>query len=158
MINIKSVYLIILISLISGVIGFFIHPYFVKLSVLEMKDVRVVSFDIAASFNLKILMGIIFTFIPLFLFSVLKVLNLDGQKDKVFILLSILISGIVFWQFKLYSIQERLKELQAQTAGNDVNYVFSQEDLNLELYLFIGFFVGAMISGIALHQFRKKKL
>lgn len=158
MINIKSVYIIVLISLLSGAVGFFIHPYFVKLSVLEMKGVNVVTFDLAAIFNLKILMAIVFTFIPLFFFSALKVLNTDAKKDKVFVLLSIIIAGIVFWQFKLYSIQERLKELRAQPGGKDVNYVFSQEDLNLEIYLFIGFFVGAMISGIALHQFRKKKL
>jgi hypothetical protein len=158
MIDIKSVYKIVLISLIFGVVGFFVHPYFVKLSIMEMKDVNVVTIDKEAASNLKILMAIIFTFIPLFFFSAIKVLTIENQRDKIFILLSIIIAGIIFWQFKLYSIQERLLELRAQTKGKIINFVFAQEDLNLEFYLLIGFFVGVIISGIALIQFRKRKI
>lgn len=157
MLDIKSVYKILLISLVFGLIGYFIHPYFVKLSILEMKDVNVVTINKEAAFNLKILLAIVFVFIPLFYFSTIKLLNIDIQRDKIFISLSILIAGIIFWQFKIYSIQERLKELKAAAGELNINYVFAQEDLNLELYLFVGFFVGAVISGIALFQFRKRK-
>ncbi len=156
MLDIKSIYKIVLISLIFGVIGYFIHPYFVELSILEMQDVKVIVTDVKTPSNLKILMGIIFTFIPLFFFTAVKVLSIDNQRHKLFILLSIILAGIIFWQFKLYSIHERMLELRASTRGKIINYVFAQEDLNLEFYLFIGFFVGVMIGGIALYRFRKK--
>lgn len=156
MLDIQSIYKIVLISLIFGVIGYFIHPYFVELSILEMQDVKVIVTDVKTPSNLKILMGIIFTFIPLFFFTAVKVLSIDNQRHKLFILLSIILAGIIFWQFKLYSIHERMLELRASTRGKIINYVFAQEDLNLEFYLFIGFFVGVMIGGIALYRFRKK--
>lgn len=156
MLDIKSIYKIVLISLLVGLIGYFIHPYFVKLSVSEIKDVNVVVIDQEAASNLKILMGIIFTFIPLFFFTAVKVLTIENQRQKLFILLSIVLAGIIFWQFKLYSIHERMLELRASTRGKIINYVFAQENLNLEFYLFIGFFVGVMVSGIALHRFRKR--
>lgn len=157
MIGIKSVYKIILFTLIFGVIGYFVHPYFVQFSVSEMKDVTVVTINLDAAGSLRILMAIFFTFIPLFYFSAKKMLNIVVKREQIFIALSILISGIIFWQYKIYSIQERLKELKAAPGGKDINYIFAQEDLNLEFYLFIGFFVGVFISGIALVQFRKRK-
>ena len=156
MIDLKSVYKIVLISLVFGVIGYFIHPYFVQLSVMEMKDVNVVTIDKEAVSNLNILMGIIFVFIPLFFFTSVKVLTIENPRHKIFVLLSIILAGVIFWQFKLYSIQQRMIELRAETRGRIVNYVFPQEHLNLEFYLFIGFFVGVMISGVAIYRFRKK--
>ena len=156
MIDIKSVYKIVLISLVFGVIGFFIHPYFMKLSVMEMKDVNVVTLEKGSESNLSILMGIIFTFIPLFFFTSVKVLTIENQRHKIFILLSIILAGVIFWQFKLYSIQQHVMNLRAQTRGKIINYVFPQEHLNLEFYLFIGFFVGVMISGVILYRIRKK--
>ena len=156
MIDLKSVCKIVLISLVFGVIGYFIHPYFVQLSVMEMKDVNVVTIDKEAVSNLNILMGIIFVFIPLFFFTSVKVLTIENPRHKIFVLLSIILAGVIFWQFKLYSIQQRMIELRAETRGRIVNYVFPQEHLNLEFYLFIGFFVGVMISGVAIYRFRKK--
>ena len=156
MIDIKSVYKIVLISLVFGVIGYFIHPYFMKLSVMEMKDVNVVTLEKGSASNLSILMGIIFTFIPLFFFTSVKVLTIENQRHKIFILLSIILAGVIFWQFKLYSIQQHVMNLRAQTRGKIINYVFPQEHLNLEFYLFIGFFVGVMISGVILYRIRKK--
>ena len=156
MIDIKSVYKIVLISLVFGVIGYFIHPYFMKLSVMEMKDVNVVTLEKGSASNLSILMGIIFTFIPLFFFTSVKVLTIENQRHKIFILLSIILAGVIFWQFKLYSIHQHVMNLRAQTRGKIINYVFPQEHLNLEFYLFIGFFVGVMISGVILYRIRKK--
>ncbi len=157
MIDIKSVYKIMVICFVTGLVGFFIHPYFVQLSVSEMKGVSIVTLDTDTAFNLKILMGIICLFIPLFHFTVLKVLNLEKKRDKLFVLISIILSGVIFWQYKLYSIQERFNELRAQTSEIKINYVFAQENLNLEFYLFIGLIVGALIAGLALYRFRSKK-
>ncbi len=158
MIGIKSAYKIILFTLIFGLIGYFIHPYFVQLSVAEMKNVTVVVINQTASLNLRILIAIIFTFIPLFYFAANKLLNIVVKREQIFIALSILISGIIFWQYKIYSIQERLKELKAAPGGKDINYIFAQEDLNLEFYLFIGLFVGVAIGTFGIFQFRKRNV
>ncbi len=136
-------------SLLLAVAGFLIHPYFQELSFFQMKGVRIQALEMGTQSKIRIIFTVAFAFIPLLFFGMRKMLKLTDNKQKIFAVCAILIAGIIFWQYKINSLN---------TLYNDLGdmYFFALEDLNLELYLLIGLIMGAILGGVALYRFKKR--
>jgi hypothetical protein len=142
--------------LICGLTGFIIYPFFAKVSLYQLQDVRIQILEINTVNHLRWIFTVVITFIPLLFLTVKKFLQIHQLKQYFFIIASILISGIIFWQYKIVSIQKRFEELNQIKTDYPVQYYFARENLSLEIYLFFGFVIGALIGSIALYRFNKR--
>lgn len=133
--------------------GFVIHPYFQALSFSQFKAIHIQALDLGTQFQLRVLFCAAMAFIPILFFAMKKMLRLTTQRQQFFALAAILISGIIFWQFKIYSLNMRYEELMKVKI---MHYYFALEDLRLEMYLLIGFILGAVIGSISLHRSSKR--
>lgn len=139
--------------LLLGIIAYFLHPYFQQWSLFQMKDVKVQSVLLGTAFKLKIMFSVAFAFIPLLFFAVIKLMKITEQRQKIFTVAAIFITGIIFWQVKINSLNLRYEELMQVKY---MKYYFALEDLNLELYLLLGFIIGAVLGAIGLYRFNKR--
>lgn len=141
--------------LVLGVAGFLLHPFFMDFSLFLLKNVRVQAISADTDFRNRILFTISFALIPILFLALRKMAKLSDLKQKVFAIAAILVSGIIFWQFKLNSLNMRYEELS--NGSKSVIYFFALEDLHLELYLVTGFIIGAVIAAIGLYRFKKRQ-
>lgn len=156
MLSLNKIIKISAISLLLALIAFIAHPYFTALSFYQMKEVKIQTTQIGTEYNLRWIFAVVVAFIPLFYFAVEKFLNIEKTKETIFMLSAIVLSGVIFWQYKIISLQKRFEELNNAKSSFPIQYIFARENLNLEVYCFFGLFAGTIIGGIALYRFRKR--
>lgn len=143
-------------GLTLGIVAFFTHELFTSWSCQAMAEVKIQDTQMDLSFKLKLLYTAIWAVVPFFVLAVLLIGKFNEKRHALYIGISTLISGIIFWLFKIYSLNLRYAEIMQVKTPFPVTYYFARADLNLELYVLIGFVVGAILSGIALHRFLKR--
>lgn len=144
------------VGLTLGIVAFFTHELFTSWSYQAMADVKIQDTQMDLSFKLKLLYTAIWAVFPFFVLTVLLIGKFNEKRHALFIGISTFISGIIFWGFKIYSLNLRYAEITQVKIPFPITFYFAREDLNLELYVLVGFVVGAILSGIALHRFLKR--
>lgn len=149
-----------MIALVAGIalgtVAFFTHELFTSWSYQAMVDVKIQDTQMDFSFKLKLLYTAIWAVFPFFVLTVLLIGKFNEKRHALFIGISTFISGIIFWVFKIYSLNLRYAEITQVKNPFPITFYFAREDLHLELYVLIGFLVGAILSGITLHRFLKR--
>lgn len=149
-----------MIALIAGVLlgitAFWAHPAFTSFSFQIMPEVKIQDTDMDLSFNLRLLFTAIWAVFPFFVLTVLLIGKFNEKRHAVYVGISTLISGVIFWLFKIYSLNLRYDEITHVQTPFPVTFYFARADLNLELYLLIDILTGACLSGIALLRFLKR--
>lgn len=140
-------------ALLLATAGLLLHPYFQQLSFIQMEEVQVRAIEAGTQSKLSMLFASSLALIPLLFFAMKKMLKLTQPRQYFFAIVAMLVSGVIFWQFKINSLQMRYEELAKMEA---ISYYFALEDLRLELYLLVGLVVGAGIGSIALYRFSQK--
>lgn len=137
----------------TALIAFIIYPLYNKLNLYEL------NIEVRSSEEMEQKLRLLFTFtlffIPLIYFALEKFLKLTTKKEKLFVAGSISISGIIFWQIRIYSLNQQFKELQQPYEHVVIHYQFLKENLFLEIFLMTGIIIGAAISLLAIKRFRK---
>lgn len=144
------------VGLTLGIIAFFTHELFTSWSYQVMADVKIQDTQMGLSFKLKLLYTAVWAVFPFFTLTVLLIGKFNEKRHALFIGISAFISGFIFWGFKIYSLNLRYAEITQIKTPFPITFYFAREDLNLELYILVGFVVGAILSGIALHRFLKR--
>jgi len=144
-------------SILLVITGFFTWELFFQFSMDQLEGVKIQVTEINSEIRLKWMFSVALGIVPWLCFGVLKTLALKDNKQVFFAAASIVISGIIFWQYKLYSLKTRYEEISSVPSPFPVEYRFALENLNLEVYLFFGFLLGAIIGAIALYRSSKRQ-
>lgn len=144
-------------SILLAFAGYMFHGAFTDLSFDQLRKVRIQTMEPETGNNLRWIFAVALGSIPLLILAMRKILRLTEVKQTMFSLSAILVSGLIFWQYKVYSLNTRYEELNQVQTGIPMKYYFARENLNLEIYLFLGFVIGAVIGSIGLYRSKNKK-
>jgi hypothetical protein len=144
-------------SLVLGLVAFFTHSLFTDFSFDALSEVRIQDTQLSLNFRLKLLYTASWAAFPFFVLAVVLLGKFRTRRHVAFISLGTLIAGVIFWFFKIYSLNLRYVEIANVKTPFPMTFYFAREDLNLEIYLLIGFVVGACLSGFALHRYTKRQ-
>lgn len=151
--NIKGFFLSAGLMLLMAALGYVIHPYFMHLYSYQLGDVQYAVTDLDTPLTLRLIFCAALAFVPLLFFTIQKMMKISEGREKIFILAAMIVSGIIFLQFRISSLKSQFYELNPRRAFP--LQVFDMKDLHLELYLLTGFILGAALGGFALHRFRR---
>ncbi len=140
-----------------GLVGFVTHPFFQSFSFSLLKKIEITTTQIGTVFELKILYIAAFVIVPLMVFSIQKLLKLVVITQKVFVIASIFISGIIFWILQISSLNQQYEDMLKVKTPFPMKYTFALESLSLEFNLLVGFIIGAIFAAILLLRFNKKQ-
>ena len=145
--------------ILSFVIGFLIRSYFFEFSFSQIAtdNVEFVSRTLGGQFYSHILFALSIGIIPLLYLITKKVAKLNFMKQGLISCGIIIISGIIFWQLRLFQLKTKYQELSEYDIGNGIEVAINSADLNFENYLFIGFLIGTVAS-ILIYKYKNKKV
>lgn len=130
-----------------------IHSSFTKftLSQLKFENVNFVS----SLNNNDILFAFSFAILPLLHLLVDRIIKIKSLKQSLIIIGVIFLSGVVFWQIRVYNLSVKLKLLSEYLFVNDINGGYDMAGFKFELYLILGFICGSIIT-IIIYKLLKK--
>jgi hypothetical protein len=134
--------------LLLSIIGFLIRDYFFKLSFSQIanEDTQIVSQNLSGQFYSHILFALSIGIIPLLYLIIKKMTKLNFMKQGLISCGIIIVSGILFWQFRIFQLNSKFQNLSEFDIGNGIQTQMGFDNLNLALYLFIGFIIGTVLS------------
>jgi hypothetical protein len=139
-----------------GLVGFVTHPFFQSFSFSLLNKIEISTTQIGSEFELKMLYIAAFVLIPLMVFAIQKFLKLEIFTQKIFVIASIFISGIIFWILQISSLNQQYQDMLKVKTPFPMKYTFALESLFLEFNLLVGFVIGAIFAAILLYRFNKR--
>lgn len=152
--------LIYIISIFSlFIIGFIFWKNFIEFTIsqLESKDIQIVSSSMNDQFYSHLLFSIFIGSIPALFLLVRKSVGLNEIKQYLITLGLIIIGGIILWQFRIIQANNQLQELSAINANSDTKNLAYFDSLTFEIFLFIGFILGTVLSILLYKIFLTRK-
>lgn len=140
-----------------GLVGFVSHPFFQSFSFSLLNKIEITTTQIGTDFELKMLFIAAFILVPLMVFSIQKLLKLNKISQKIFVIASIFISGIIFWVIQISSLNQQYQDMLNVKTPFPMKYTFALESLFFEFNLLVGFVVGAILAAVLLFRFNKKQ-
>ena len=136
----------ILFSILLIVLGVLVHRtyYSFSLSMLDLNTVSLTSTKIGAQFTDLYMFCIALGFLPIGKLLVEKLLKTNSSKQSVSLYSTMLVSGIVFWRFRLYQIDHLIESVVAPKI-NGLNSIIPIESLKISQYLLYGVLVGFVV-------------
>ncbi len=139
-----------------GLVGYVSHPFFQSFSFSLLNKIEITTVQIGTEFELKMLYIGSFVLIPLMVFAIQKFLKLEIFTQKLFLIASIFISGIIFWIIQISSLNQQYADMLKVKTPFPMKYSFALENLFLEFNLLVGFIIGAIFAAISLYRFNKR--
>ena len=139
-----------------GLVGFVSHPFFQSFSFSLLNKIEITTVQIGTEFELKMLYIAAFVLVPLMVFASQKLLKLKVFTQKLFLIISIFISGIIFWIIQISSLNQQYEDMLKVKTPFPIKYTFALENLFLEFNLLVGFTIGAIFASISLYRFNKR--
>jgi hypothetical protein len=150
-------YIVISVTLI--VIGFFInHEFFeFSFSLLHTEGITFVNRINAGQSNSSWLLPIFLGTIPWFYALVKKITDIEFFYKGLLTASIIVGLGILFWRLRIFGLNAQFDELSIYNLPKGLNQQLDISILKFEVYLFMGFIVGMLIS-ILIFRDRTKSL
>jgi hypothetical protein len=139
-----------------GLVGYVSHPFFQSFSFSLLNKIEITTVQIGTEFEFKMLYIGSFVLIPLMVFAIQKFLKLEIFTQKLFLIASIFISGIIFWIIQISSLNQQYADMLKVKTPFPMKYSFALENLFLEFNLLVGFVIGAIFAAISLYRFNKR--
>ena len=139
-----------------GLVGVVSYPFFTALSIKMLNKVEIVNAQVDTKFNLQMLYIAAFVLVPLMTFASQKLLKLTSIAQKIFIIVSVFVSGIIFWMLQISSLNQQYQQMLKIKTPFPMKYTFALESLFLEFNLLVGFIVGAIVGTILIYRFNKR--
>lgn len=140
-----------------GLVGFVSHPFFQSFSFSLLNKIEITTTQIGTELELKMLYIAAFVLVPLMVFAIQKLLKLNKISQKIFVIASIFISGIIFWVIQISSLNQQYEDMLKVKTPFPMKYTFALESLFFEFNLLVGFVVGAILASVLLFRFNKKQ-
>ena len=134
--------------LISTVVGFLIWNTFFELSLTQLskENINIVSRKMGDQFFLRSLFAISFGIIPLLYLILRKITKLKFMTQGIISLVIIFLSGILFWQFRIFQLNNRFEKLNTIKIDDGNQMEINISELNFEIFLLVGFIIGIAIN------------
>ncbi len=140
-----------------GLVGFVTHSFFQSFSFWLLNKIEITTTQIGTDFELKMLYIAAYVLVPLMVFAIQKFLKLSKISQKIFVISSIFISGIIFWTIQISSLNDLYQSQLKINTPFPMKYTFALESLFLEFNLLVGFVVGAILAAVLLFRFNKRQ-
>ena len=126
------------------VFGFFMSRYFIELSVFQINNnnIELVHTKMAGQFNRRLLFGLSIGLIPILFFFVNKLIKLRSFKQKLTAYLIIIVTGIIFWQYRILDLTNIIDQFPNFGIKTSVDI----DNLKLEIFFLTGLITGAILS------------
>jgi hypothetical protein len=85
-------------------------------------------------------------FLPLLYLIINKVTKFNFTNQGLISCGIIIGCGILLWQFRIFQLNNQVHHLSDFTIKNEIKMQMDYENLNFEIYMFIGFIVGTLLS------------
>lgn len=130
--------------LVLCVIGFYLSNYFFELCNIQLNNnnIEAIHLKIAGQLIRRLQFALLIGCIPILFFFVNKWAKLNSITQKVAVYLIIVFTGIIFWQYRILNLTEIINT----TPDLGINTSVDIDRLNIEIYLLIGLFLGAILS------------
>lgn len=130
------------------ILGFLTWKYFLSfsLSLIDRKNIVISSRKLGGQFNSNLIFALSFGTIPLLYSIIKKTTKISSIKQSLISLGIILTSGIVLWGIRIWHINYQSTLLSKFMIENEIKIHMEFGDLNFELYLFMGFLIGMILS------------
>lgn len=144
--------------LILFIIGFLIRKHFVEISFSQLKNdnVQIVNRTINRHFYSDIIFALSIGIIPLLYLIIKKITKLSFIMQGLISCGMIVLSGILLWQYRIFQLNLKFRKLSEYKLGNGIQSQMYSDNLNFELYLFIGFLFGTVLSILIFKNISKK--
>ncbi len=139
-----------------GLVGLVSYPFFQSFSFSLLNKIEITTVQIGTEFKLKMLYIAAFVLVPLMVFASQKLLKLKVFTQKLFLITSIFISGIIFWIIQISSLNQQYEDMLKVKTPFPIKYTFALENLFLEFNLLVGFIIGAIFASISIYRFNKR--
>lgn len=126
-------------------------------SLLELENLSLDKRSITDKNNGAIVLGIVLATLPLFYLVIRKTINLNsilGQGTSIFL---IVVFGVLFWRLRIFGLNEEFRKLSDYVESFQTVPNVENEYLKFDIYVLMGFIVGALIT-ILLFRDKSKPL
>ncbi|MBO3116313.1 hypothetical protein J4050_06120 [Winogradskyella sp. DF17] len=126
-------------------------------SLLELENLSLDKRSITDKNNGAIVLGIVLATLPLFYLVIRKTTNLNsilGQGTSIFL---IVVFGVLFWRLRIFGLNEEFRKLTDYVDSFQTVPNVEIEYLKFDIYVLMGFIVGALIA-ILLFRDKSKPL
>jgi hypothetical protein len=126
-------------------------------SLLELENLSLDKRSITDKNNGAIVLGIVLATLPLFYLVIRKTTNLNsilGQGTSIFL---IVVFGVLFWRLRIFGLNEEFRKLSDYVESFQTVPNVEIEYLKFDIYVLMGFIVGALIT-ILLFRDKSKPL
>ncbi|ADY28198.1 hypothetical protein Celly_0363 [Cellulophaga lytica DSM 7489] len=148
-------YLALVILLI--IIGFLLHKSFFEFSIALTTEynIKMITTKMSYQFISQISFALVIGILPLLYLCVEKLTKIKFLNQGLITCGIILLSGILFWQLRIYLVGAELKKMANYNSGNEMDISYNIQNVKYNLFLLLGFGVGAVIS-IFIYRNRNK--
>ncbi len=124
-----------------------------SISFLDTSNTAITYVSLISQFRHSRLFAISIGMLPLLLLFVQKKATLKKVEDSLKALAIILVCGFVAWALRIVQLSIQLQSLNNLHLSNELEYSYDAANLFFEVYLLIGFFIGAIL---CIYVFNKK--
>ncbi|WP_349663435.1 hypothetical protein IZU89_12555 [Cellulophaga lytica] len=103
----------------------------------------------------QISFALIIGILPLLYLCVQRLTKIKFSNQGLITCGIILLSGILFWQLKIYLVRDELKKMTNYNLGSEIDISYNIENAKYNLFLLLGFVVGAVVSIIIYKNWNK---
>jgi len=114
--------------------------------------------SMTAQLNQLLIVSLAFGLLPLLYFLTKKLANIESTKQSVIVSLIIILTGITLWQLKLMTVNMYLNSASKSLADKGISNSVDIGQLNLGLYLALGFIFGSILCMLIYRTSNKKNI
>ncbi len=153
----KNTFLYIIFVFGCFILGYLIHDSFFKISLsqLNVGRIQIIMPSISDMFYSKVFFSITLGLLPLLYLSIDEYIKLKTVQ-KLLAFSIIVFSGILFWQFKVFQLNQTFETIISLETQNENLNTFSFKNLNITLYVFLGFILGTLMTFIVFRSYKKR--
>lgn len=140
--------------LLFFIAGFWMGDYFINFSIHQISNngLQVAARRMSSPFFVRTTFALAIAALPL-LYLLFKTITKTHFLNRGFIASCLILGfGIIFWGLRIYQLNYYSKRLKNLDLQNDLIIQVDYENLNFQLYLFIGFFLGTLLSILFLNK------
>jgi len=134
-------------TIVLIVVGFMTGQKFMDISIseLNLNNIILLLTTLRGQFKQTLIFTIAIGLIPLLQFISSKIAKVNSIQQRISILMTIIMSGIVFWQFRIFQLNRLFEKYREFNTDKGIENSYFAENLNFGLFLTIGFLIGAVI-------------
>jgi len=128
--------------------GFLLHKSFFEFTIALTTEynIKMITTKMNYQFISQISFALIIGILPLLYLCVQRLTKIKFLNQGLISCGIILLSGILFWQLKIYLVRDELKKMVNYNLGSEIDISYNIENAKYNLFLLMGFVVGTVVN------------